>query len=404
MGKDGTFPNPKRGYYEPMMSWPTILVLVTIGLFMLPLIPAIMELYMPTDITPLKVVQAYDNNPMHFANGFRNYVHKQFAVTSISELQELTLAKGQLEDGTQYKILQEPDNGSSDQEMEKEQVLISHHPIILQADKVYEAEIYSASNISTGKNSRFRALLSDNTLTLNENCVVLRWVHSENDMMVGENSILLGRATSKNTITLSKGCFFERLNARKIITVEELPSKTIDTSIERTFLEALKDVKIQAGRRSLLEGNLDFPAYHTFDGDIVAGTTAIIGDYAHIKGSVKSNAMNDITYYLQKTGVVPNKEKNIARCELGHFVRIDGSLVSTHDLYIGENCWIGGPVIAVNLLVIRSGTVIGTPEQPCTVTAANIIIESGCVIYGTLWAGKQGQVTGPQHNVEGLAA
>lgn len=387
-----------------MISWATILVLVTIALFFLPLIPALKELYSPTDIAPLKVVQAYDNNPMHFAVGFRSYVHKQFSIEKLSELQDARQYKGQLTDGTQYQILQAADNGQPSVSLKSDDVILSNFPIILPADKVYEAEIYSAVNITTGKNSRFRALLSDNSLTLSENNVVLRWIHSEGEMNVGENSVLLGRATSNHSITLGIGCHFERLNAKKIMIGAEVDSNDSGAFVERTVLDVIKDTKIRAERRSLLEGNLDFPAYHTFDGDIVAGSTAIIGDYAHIKGSVKSNAMNDVALYLQNSGVMMSKEKNIARCELGHYVRIDGSLVSTNDLYIGEHCRITGPVIAENLLVIRSGTIIGTPEQPCTVSASKIIIESGCVIYGTLWATNDGMVTIAQFDAEEVAA
>lgn len=404
MGKDRALQNPKRHHYELMNSWATILVLVTVTLFFLPLLPALKELYIPTDVTPLRVVQAYDNDPFHFATGFRNYVHKQFSINSISDLENLLLFNGTLPDGTGYQIIQVSDNGSPNMRLGNENVLLSNYPIILPNDNVFEAEIYSAASIATGKNGRYRALLSDKTLTINDNNVVLRWVHSDGEMRVNTGSVLLGRATSGSSITLAVGSRFERLHAKQIITDELLVQSDGELFVERTKLETIKDTKIKAERRSLLEGDLNFPAYHLFDGDIVAGSTAIIGDYAHIKGSVKSNAMNDVALYLQKTGVTSFKEKIIARCELGHYVRIDGSIISTHDLYIGEHCRIFGPVIAENLLVIRTGTVIGTPEQPCTVSAPRIIIEAGCVVHGTLWAGKEGVVTVSHYNAEGLAA
>ena len=367
MGKNRTFPYPKRDD-KHMNLWPELLILATVGLFLLPLLPTFIELVYPTDVSPLRVVQEYDNDPFHFAAGFKHYL-------TIATPEQLGVAN----------------------------VTSSRKPITLHDDTVYESEIYSKEHIETGKNSRFRALFSGNTLTINENGIVLRWAHSDGEMRVKSGSTLLGRATSNQMIVLAEGCYFERLHAPKIVIGEEKPHMD-NAPLALTTLEVLKDVKVQAGRRSLLEGNLDFPAYHTFDGDIVAGSTAIVGDYAHIKGSIKSNAMNDIAYYLQTTGVLSNTPKNIARCELGHYVRIDGSVISTHDLYIGENCRIAGPVIAENLIVIRSGTIIGTLEQPCTISAPQIIIESGCVIYGTIWAGKQGFVTAVGKSETELAA
>ena len=338
-----------------MMLWPALLIFATIGLLLLPLLPTVFELIRPTDIKPLQVVQGYDNDPFYFAAGFKRYLAK---VTP--------------------------------EQIKADHMMSSQDSIALQDDAIMESEVYSHQHIATGKNSRFRALFSDNTMSINDDCMVLRWAHSNGEMHVGPGATLLGRATSHQSIVLSLGCYFERLHAPKIVIVEE---KTIDNSLILAILDTVKNVKTQAGRRSLLEGDLDFPAYHAFDGDIVAGSTAVIGDYAHIKGNIKSNAMNDVVYYLKKTGVIVDKDKNIARCELGDFVRIDGAVISTNDLYIGENCRISGPVIAENLLVIQSGTIIGTPEQPCTVSAPFIMIEPGCVIHGTLWAGKQGVVT-----------
>ena len=404
MGEDRAFQNPKRHDYELMNTWAVILVLTTTLLLLLPLLPALKEMYFPTDVTPLKVVQAYDNDPFHFASGFRKYVQSQFSVNSIADLGEARQPRGQLTDGTYYQIVRDNDSATTGVDKDSQDVILSNRTITLASGRVFEAEIYSAAGTVTGANSRFRALLSDQAMTIDKNSILLRWAHSNGAMNVGENCVLMGRATSNDSITLASGCHFERLHAPRIIIGVTMPPQDVGAQVERVQVDMLKNIKLRSEKRIIIEGDLDFPAYGSYQGDIVAGTTAIVGDYAHIKGSLKSNAMNDVALALQNTGVTFGKEKTIARCELGHYVRIDGSVVSTHDLFIGEHCRIFGPVIAENLLVIRTGTIIGSPENPCTVYAPRIIIESGCVIHGTLRAAEEGIVVPAQHNIEGMAA
>lgn len=371
-----------------MSLWPVLLFLVTVGMLLLPLLPALIELAYPTDVAPLRVVQAYDNNPMHFAQGFTSYISNHFG-KNFGELHKHDTRAGAFADGTNYEIVGE-DGKIAPMQEGGNKVILSPYALRLPEGGAFDSEVYSETTLASGSHCSLRAAYSEGGMELGPHTTLLRWAHSNGDMHVGANSTLYGRATSMADIFLAAGCNFERLHARKIITGEAL--EITHPTVERTLMEQLKGVKMQAERRSLLEGDLDFPAYHTFDGDIVAGSTAMIGDYAHIKGSVKSNALNDLRHYLHTTGVMAGELKNAARCELGHYVRIDGSVVSTHDLIIGPHCRISGPVIAENLLVIRTGAVIGTPEYPCTVSAQQILIETGCVIYGTLWAGKLGTV------------
>jgi len=371
-----------------MLFWSVILILVTIGLFILPLVPAIAELTRPTDIAPLRVVQAYDNNPMHFAEGFQGYINKHFA--DAKEVDEHS--EGTLPDGTNYhKVGADGHLNMASKTTDK--LFFSRYALTLPDDRTFESEIYSQASLVTGIGSHFRALFGGQSLVIGEGSTVWRWAHSDGDIVVGKNAMLNGRVTSRETMTLGVGTHFERLHAAKIMCGTELGPVAVP-QIERIVLEELEGVKTKAGRRSLLEGDLNFPAGHSFDGDIVAGSTAIIGDNVYIKGNIKSNALNDLAHYLHSTGVA-DEHKGSARCEIGDYVQIDGAVISTHDLYIGRHCRILGPVIAENLLVIRSGTIIGTAEHPCTVTAPEIIIESGCMVYGSLWAAEQGVVHDP---------
>ena len=370
-----------------MSFWIITLIVITTALFILPLVPGLVEIVRKTDVKPLRVSQAYDSNPFHFAEGFREYIRKQFP-----DIHSAQNHNGRLSDGTQYQMVGEKGIPNLDASSVTAKLLLSAHPLTLPAGELFEMEIYGAQSILTGERSHFRALLSDDKLQLRESCTILRWAHSNGEMAVGRHSKLFGRATSNQSIVLGDDVQFERLHAPRVLTASLSTTGQLAPKVVLTALRELDDVKIQYGRRWVLNDKLDFPANHSFDGDIITGTTAIIGDNAHISGSIKCNADNDVAHHLQNTGIAIRTDKKTARCEVGNWVRIDGSLISSNDLYIGQYCQIMGPVIAEGVLVIGAGTVIGSPECPTTVTAPRIIIESGCTVYGTLWATENGIV------------
>lgn len=376
-----------------MSSWAIILIVFTLVLYLLPLVPGIIELIRPTDNKPLRVMQDYDSNPLHFATGFRNYVGKNF-----TDMNTEKNYIGTLPDNTKYQLVGETgtptldtQNGSQNGRISK--LILSAFPLSLPAGEIFEQEVYGRQSITTGERSQFRAVMSDHTLNIREHGTVLRWAHSESDMIVGKHSKLFGRATSKQSIILGDNVHFERLNAPIILTPARTTLQQEPPAPALTLLDELDDVKVHSGRRWVLNGHLEFPANHSFDGDIVTGTTGRFGDWAHIRGSIKCNAHDDVVHHLHTTGVATrHQQRPIALCEIGNHVRIDGSLVSSYDLTIGQNCKIFGPVIAEHILIIGAGTVIGSPEHPTTVTAPHIVIENGCVVYGTLWATESGIV------------
>lgn len=382
--------------------WIFILTLVTLCLFVLPLLPGFIELIRPTDVTPLRVSQDYDSNPYYFADGFRRFLSSNF-----EDLHSSQNHNGRLKNDARYQLVGEKGTPDLDTSGLVSKLLLSVHSLLLPADRVYEAEVYARQSITGGERSHFRAVLSDDMLHLKDHSSVQRWAHSDGEMMVGKHARLYGRATSHSSIVLSEGVEFERLHAPRIVTAAPYtpPQEVAPFTLE--VLDELPDVKIHSSRRWLLNGHLDFPARHEFTGNIITGTTARIGDFARIHGNIKINAHDDVDYHLHKAGVTDRRKENAKKTacgELGDHVHIDGSLISSHDLFIGKNCRIFGPVIAENLLVIGAGTVIGGPDHPTTVTAPRIIIEGGCTIHGTIWASQGGIVRDYEEGEETEAA
>ncbi|MDX2074320.1 MAG: hypothetical protein SFX19_08175 [Alphaproteobacteria bacterium] len=380
-----------------MILWPALLLLFTLFIFILPLIPGVIEMVRRTDVEPLRVSQAYDSNPFHFAEGFRTFIRNQ-----LGDVHSAQTYNGRLPDGAKYQLIGEKGVPNLESTAANNKLILSAHSLTLPAGELFEMEVYGAQDVLTGERSQFRALLADGALRIRENCTILRWTHSNGEMAVGRHSKLFGRATSNHSIILGDDVQFERLHAPRILTSSAQSSIPLTPAPNLTMLEDLSGVKIQSATRWVLKGGLDFPARYRFTGDIVAQDNASIGDQAHIKGSIKCNAPNDAVYDPQKTSLADYANKYPDRFDIGNKVHIEGSVVSSGDLFIGEQCKIMGPVIAEGLLVIGAGSVIGSPEHPTTVTAPHIIIESGCIVHGTLWATESGVVRAARQ--EGMAA
>ena len=83
----------------------TVLLVLLAGiLFVLPLLPALIELRLKRDAQPLNVIQQYAGEIRHFSYGFRNYI-----AALLEPLQECVAsgatAKGTMPDGDEYLLL-----------------------------------------------------------------------------------------------------------------------------------------------------------------------------------------------------------------------------------------------------------------------------------------------------------
>lgn len=335
-------------------------------LFLVPLVPALVELTNPTDVAPLKVAQEYNSNIQHFADGFRKYIEK-----SLSNYPVESGMSGILVDGTHFEILNSTGRPMLENRRSTKKIIYSYYPMQLPDNVFFESEIYSKHTITAGHGNNFRALLAEESIHLGENSTIIRWVHSENAIKAGSGSMLLGRCSAKNKIFIAENCYFERLHAPYI----ELGRYEGSSHHENTYspnlirLIELKNVSMKYDKRAILSGSLDFPERNYYEGDIVAKDVRI-GAGSHIKGSIKSNG----DFYIDSN------------------VKIEGSITSTGNIYINNNCYIKGPVIAENTIVIGSGTIIGSENINSTITAPYITSEGGVIVYGTIWAKEQGTV------------
>lgn len=346
-----------------------VLILLAGTMFILPLVPALVELHRKSDALPLSVIQQHAGEIKHFADSFRSYI-KELGPLLRESLHSEAAVFGTLPDGTDYLVL-----GRGDEALRlplKEEdglcplLIATNSDLLLPSDITFSKDIYAGGRFIGGAKNQYRAILGEKEVHLSTESRVMRWVHAVEELQADPGCDLHGRISSDRHIRLQKGCGFQRVNAPQIEIGErgrtDLPPATVPRYRPASA----------STRRLLHDGNFEIPPGEVFLGNLVVRGALRIGSGARVQGSVKGDK-----------GVI---------LEAG--VAVEGSLMSADKMQIGTDCDIHGPVIAEHNMVIARGTHCGAADQPTTVSAPWIEVEEGVVVFGTLWAREHGHVAG----------
>jgi predicted acyltransferase (DUF342 family) len=341
-----------------------LLVLLTGIFFILPLLPALIELRLKRDAQPLNVIHEHAGEIRHFSYGFRSCI-----AALLESLHKCVLsgtpARGTLPNGDRYLLLGHTDDTrlvSPGGKTTCESVVAFGMDVVLPNGITFDKEIYAAGQLTCGEKSVFRALLGEQDIHLGRASTVVRWAHAVGSFRAKHDCDLYGRISSDREIELESGCAFQRLNAPHIALGRSGAEET-DVSADTVLNPSLR------GRR-LVDEDLEIRAGEIVSENIVARGKLHIGAGARVLGSVKSH-------------------KHMA-LEAG--VRVDGSLISASTMHIGPDCRITGPVISEHGMEIETGTHCGSFGTPTTVSAPTIQVADGVSVFGTVWARTEGQV------------
>ena len=342
---------------------PMVLMAITGGMIALPLAPAILEILQRRDAGPLPL-RKDEGNIRNFAHALRHYI-----APVQSHLLDCagrnTIEESRLPDGAYALLVGKPGIYDVPEEQSKTLILFAK-PASLRDQMIFGKDIYAADVLRGGRQNIFRAVLADKDVILAEESQILRWLHANGIVFLGRNSSAFGRLSADKAVHFSSGCGFERVNAPTVITLDDaLHSSESQPTIVRSL-------RIQEGKlgRSRIRGEIHLGPDEMFLGNIIATGAVRIDEGTRIAGSAKGH-------------------KQIL---LGERAEVGGSLVSTGDIRMGPNCLVRGPVLADGEIRIGSGTQIGAPGFPTTISAPRIRVAPGCSFYGTLWARAGGRV------------
>jgi hypothetical protein len=328
-------------------------------LLALPLTPALRELFSKRDAGPL-VIRIDDGKIDNFAKSLR----------ARCQTFEPWVTEGCRNSDDPFALMEEKlfvarQEGRWRGPAQTDFLVLCLHRTELPDDLQSLGEFYCRGSVYCGANNIFRVLLSDEDIALQSGTRILRWVHAENDLAVGNDCILFGRASAGATITLSEGCRFERIHAPAIYSSAAAPELDV-----RTESAAFSRLARAGVGRTWIHGGVQIRTGEQRGGDVVATKGVSIWERAAVFGSVKANG----NAYLH--------------CH----AEVHGSLISTRRIHVASGCFIQGPVIAEQEIFIDSGTQVGLPAHPTTVSAPRIHIAPGAVVHGTVWARLEGRV------------
>jgi hypothetical protein len=346
-----------------------VLVFLLGLMFMLPLIPALVELRRKSDALPLGVVQENAGEIRHFANSFRSYI-KGLEPIMQRCVASGTTETGTLPDGEEYVVLgraEEPlVRAIKEQDATHPVVVAAGVDLVVPPEAAFSRDIYAGGQFEGGKKNNYRAILGERDVHLGEASRVQRWVHAVGEFTADLGCQLYGRISSDLLIRLRADCSFLRMNAPRI----EIGRAASNAEAAPRGSSLASNAGSRNSPRFLHDGDFEVLAGQVINSNIVIRGKLHIHSGARVCGSVKS--VNDMV--------------------IDDGVSVEGSLISARKMRIGPHCAIHGPVIAERKLAIAVGTRCGTLEYPTTVSAPEIEVEEGVVVFGTVWARERGQV------------
>ena len=353
---------------NPYLAVATLVFMVSL-MFMLPLIPALIELHRKSDAQPLNVVQQNAGEIRHFATSFRGYI-KGLKPIMRRCFADGTTATGTLPDGEEYVVLGRADEplmlALQQRDATHPVMLASGVDLIVPPDATFSKDIYAGGQFTGGDKNNYRAILGETDVHLGASSRVMRWVHAVGEFTADLGCNLYGRVSSDSLIRLQARCSFLRLNAPRI----EIGHVTNRKDATSSNVNLPANPGSATAQRFLHDGDFEIGADQVINKNIVIRGNLHIHSGARICGSVKG-------------------AKDIV---LEDGVSVEGSLISARKMRIGSHCVIHGPVIAERELEIATGARCGTAEHLTTVSAPHIEVEEGVVVFGTLWAREHGQV------------
>lgn len=356
--------------------WMVLFFLVTVLLLVLPFVPALRELRNPSDVKPLRVASSSEVDIRRFAEGCRILVNETLGEELAACREEGREIRSTLEDGSQVRILPEGDafdlETSDDPTGYTQDLLFSPGSLTLPPEKSFLGEIAVKGNLTGGKGDILRAALAEGDIALATGSVSLRWLHADGEVRADEDCALYGRVSANAGLRLSPHCRFERLNAPRVLSAEEgnPPPRPESRELKKLEPEQLDGFQELAGGRCLVKGNLTLPAHSRLDGDLVVTGELRVGEGSEIHGRVKA--------------------RRALHLEPG--VTVTGALVSGNTMTVEAHARLAGPVLAEGDLAMGACCRVGEESATTTVLAEHVKLRPGVIVHGSLRARDWGEV------------
>jgi cytoskeletal protein CcmA (bactofilin family) len=327
-------------------AWHALVWSGGLAMLALPFVPLWREWARPTDSAPLAVAPGAGNDSDFFARQLREEV----AATPRSAAA--------------------PPRTPAQWAQARETVVVAGR-LRLDAPVRCAAPLYVEGSLEAPGGCAFASVMATGDIRLGPDCEVSQWMHADGRIRVAAGSVVLRRATGRS-IRLEPGCSFERLRAAQVCFGRGTgrPRMPAPPQAAASDFSSVPRAERRMPGLHRVAGNCVLPAGSHFEGSLVVTGSLWIGEETVIRGDIKA-----------RRGVMIG-----ARCA------IHGAVTSERTIEIGQGAFIQGPVTAETDVIIGAGAIIAAEDRPTTVSAENIMVESGAVAHGVVWAREAGIV------------
>lgn len=355
--------------------WPLLLAGLTLLVFTLPLMPAIIEWQRRSDIRPLAIDPEHTLDVAAVAAEFRALVTRLKDLPTQTGMDASTATLGPVSHVNGRFALDETDLAAG----QCNQTLVASGVLALPDSYTFAKAIYAQDGLLTGRHNILESLMSDGVIVLGHGSALRRWAHARS-LKVEPQCRLQGPVCAQHAILVDGDCSFTSMSAPAIRfgvsspgDVDEYASQNYPVPEAET--DAARTVSAGQARdgRWLVTRDLTLPSGSFHKGDLVVHGSLWIGTGTQIVGSVK--ASGSIT--------------------LAAHVRIDGALIAGGWIIIGDCASVAGPVAAEREIEAGANSVFGSLTQPTTVVAPVLWVHLGAVVHGSVCALEDGRVIAP---------
>jgi hypothetical protein len=360
-----------------MLPWaPLALTTVTAVLVILPVTPALYELWKRSDASPLPTSR-HDGRIANFADVLQARLEPLRSQLERCRA-ERTVSRTSL---AGMEILLVGTNNFDFEQTRGISTLMFGEATQIPTGRVVDADVYADGPMVLGENATLRAAFGRDDVILGENSTVLRWLHGDGNIYLRPRSTVYGRLSAGQSIRLERGCAFQHMHAPQILTVDSDDTRPLASS-DTHLCQAQEDCEENAEGgftgdlfttsrpRLRVEGDFALPPGETLDANIIATGELHIGRGARLLGSAKS----------YKDTVIDEDA-----C-------VHGSIVCGGNVWLGPRTFAAGPVMAENDVLVARGARVGSLDAPTTISSSGAHIAAGCQLHGTVWARVRGTI------------
>ncbi len=345
--------------------WSLLLLTCTVAVLLLPLLPALHELLFKSDVQPLPIEHALRGEVGYFAASFGHRV-RQWLGESTTE------ASGLLR-----LVASAPEKASFDAVGPGiEAVALLGDNVQLPASLSLDRELYAAGHLQVAVASRLRAVLAEGALCCGDGVEVQRWADAAS-VQAGRDCRFHGRVSARDRIEFGPGTAFERVSAPVIVA-----SRPVGTALGEAAAPLVNQLSLERARLPTPDRVHPLAQRRTYWRDLrVAQATAHRGDIVvqgHVELAAGSRMQGSIKAY---------QDLHLHRgCE------VQGHLVARGAIRVGPSGRVYGNLMSETCIHLAAGSVVGSQEQPVSISAPTIILEPGATVHGSISAYEGGRV------------